>query len=77
MKTDIKNLREEKEEFEEQLDEKNRQYEYVKEQFEERKREWDRMKQEMESQTRDNLDRKGQKITKFQVQMQSINDKLR
>jgi hypothetical protein len=35
------------------------------------------MRQDMESHTRDNLDRKGEKITKFQVQVQNLTDKLK
>lgn len=73
LQNNLKNVRDEKDEIEEEYDQKCKQYDYVKEQFEERKREWDRMRQEMQSQTRNNLDRKGEKITKYQVQIQSLN----
>lgn len=35
------------------------------------------MRQAMQSHTRDNLDKKGEKITKFQVQIQNLTDKLK
>jgi hypothetical protein len=54
-----------------------KQYEYIKGSFEERKKEWDRTRQELENNTRDNLDKKGEKITKYQVQIQSLTDKLK
>ena len=74
---DLKNVREEKEEIEEELEEKTRQYDYVRENFEERKKEWDRMRQELESHTKENLEKKGEKITKYQVQTQNLADQLK
>lgn len=74
---DIKCLREENDEISEELGEMTKQYEYIKGSFEERKKEWDRTRQELENNTRDNLDKKGEKITKYQVQIQSLTDKLK
>lgn len=49
----------------------------MRENFEERKKEWDRLRQELESQTKENLEKKGEKITKYQVQTQGLADKLK
>lgn len=49
----------------------------MRDSFEEKKREWDRLRQEYEALSRDNLEKKGEKITKFQVQTQSLAEKIK
>lgn len=77
LEAELRNTKEEKEEVEEEWEEKTRQYNEIREHYETQKREWDRMRQELEAHTKNNLEKKGEKITKYQVQIQQLTDKLK
>lgn len=49
----------------------------MRENFETKKREWDRLRQELEEASKQNIEKKGEKISKFQGDIHSLSEKLR